>query len=113
MRPPEDGCVYRRVNRDYHLPKLQFIGKKDDLIRGGFATEFMLRVDPRDNGFGITQDEYGRDVTVWENYLEEQWGPGFYSVDVWLVGAGIGEKIAEDSLDSVDISSELGAIGFR
>ena len=64
----QSNQVLTRHTTHMMMPVVQHFGRKQALIAGGYATEKMLTLDPVDNGFGITSDEYGCHCTIWENY---------------------------------------------
>lgn len=88
------------------LPVAVYCGTKESLIADGIVTEKMLHLEEVDNGFGITTDEYGNDVTIVENYD----GLGGYQVTKYLVGGDSAVPSDVDVSGIVDVVRKRGAM---
>ena len=79
-RQLKDSTYLAIPRRNGVLQTVDYYGKKEALIRAGIVTEKMLRLEPIDNGFGITEDEFGNHMCFSENYS----GPGVYHITRYL-----------------------------
>lgn len=105
-RELEDSTYLAIPGRNGPMPTVDYWGKKDALIRAGVVTEEMLRLDTVDNGFGVTSDDYGNDMTFIENYS----GPGVYLVTKYIQNQDLDAEQKDahgKSISDVDIAPIL------
>ena len=101
-RQLKDSVYLAIPGRNGPLQTVHYYGKKEALIRAGIVTEKMLRLSPIDNGFGITEDEFGNHMCFIENYS----GKGVYFITLYLHNGdrSVDEKdFRGRTIDGVDV----------